>query len=210
MSYQLDDPQSEWEMAWGPGVEPGFSDSESDVLPIRRSPKNKSPGRSTYRGSSRRQTTACLHLCEGGLHGLLLDMHHAAKIIFCGTPRKLQAIRRRVSWWQVLPAIDAVQLSRDFYFSNTSRRCGCDSLTNLRYGLWMRGQLVDESTIIAIDRPTGFCWWRRFLSVVSRISKPSRSAAASNCPFVRVCQPRSKAVSTWLLPNRLRSGTGVP
>jgi hypothetical protein len=26
-------------LAWGPGVEPGFSDPESDVLPIRRSPK---------------------------------------------------------------------------------------------------------------------------------------------------------------------------
>ena len=30
-------------MAWGPGIEPGFSDSESDVLPVRRSPNAKSP-----------------------------------------------------------------------------------------------------------------------------------------------------------------------
>ena len=70
-------PNTEQEMAWGPGVEPGFSDSESDVLPIRRSPKAKSPSRSCLlRLLSRRQTTACLPLCEGGLHGLLLaDLH---------------------------------------------------------------------------------------------------------------------------------------
>lgn len=44
-------PNGEQEMAWGPGVEPGFSDSESDVLPIRRSPKTKSPGRSMPTGA---------------------------------------------------------------------------------------------------------------------------------------------------------------
>ena len=38
-------------LAWGPGVEPGFSDPESDVLPIRRSPKSKSPSRSMATGA---------------------------------------------------------------------------------------------------------------------------------------------------------------
>src|SRR6266545_637260 len=53
MSYRLDDPQTiEHEMAWGPGVKPGFSDSESDVLPVRRSPKSEKPRLvNAYRGS---------------------------------------------------------------------------------------------------------------------------------------------------------------
>src|SRR5262244_3555409 len=45
-------------MARGPGVEPGFSDPESDVLPIRRSPNESAPGGPCLLGRlSRRQTT---------------------------------------------------------------------------------------------------------------------------------------------------------
>ena len=44
-------PNTVEELAWGPGVEPGFSDPESDVLPIRRSPKAKSPSRSKPTGA---------------------------------------------------------------------------------------------------------------------------------------------------------------
>ena len=48
MSYQLDDPQKE------------------------RAPEDQC----LLGFLSRRQTTACLQLCEGGLHGLLLDDAH--------------------------------------------------------------------------------------------------------------------------------------
>jgi hypothetical protein len=36
-------PNTQREMARGPGVEPGFSDPESDLLPTRRSPKQRAP-----------------------------------------------------------------------------------------------------------------------------------------------------------------------
>src|SRR5437867_11125083 len=100
-------PGFRFQMAWGLGLEPRFSDSKSDVLPIRRPPnteqewlgdqesnldsqiqnlmsyqlddpqKQRAPAGQCLPGLlSRRQTTACLQLCEGGLHGLLLDDVH--------------------------------------------------------------------------------------------------------------------------------------
>jgi hypothetical protein len=39
------------EMAWGLGLEPRFSDSKSDVLPIRRPPKAKRLSRSMPTGA---------------------------------------------------------------------------------------------------------------------------------------------------------------
>jgi hypothetical protein len=101
---------SVFQLAWGLGLEPRFSDSKSDVLPIRRPPKHnrkwlgdqesnldsqiqnlmsyqlddpqkQEPQQvNAYWGSSRRQTTACLQLCEGRLHALLLaDVHMEVK-----------------------------------------------------------------------------------------------------------------------------------
>jgi hypothetical protein len=65
-------------LAWGPGVEPGFSDPESDVLPIRRSPNAKSPSRSMPTGAlyPEGRPQPAFYISEGGLHVLLLDEVH--------------------------------------------------------------------------------------------------------------------------------------
>ena len=49
---------------------------------------------------------------------------------------------------------------------------------------------------MAIDRAARFCWYLRFLSVVTNTSNRADSAAAMSSPFCSVDQPRSKAVST--------------
>src|ERR1700743_3890404 len=49
-----------------------------------------------------------------------------------------------------------------------------------------------------------------FLSVVSRTSKPSASAATINSPFTNPSHPRSIASTTVWFLNACRSGAGVP
>ncbi len=54
------------------------------------------------------------------------------------------------------------------------------------------------STTTAIFRPFKFCWYRIFLSVVSKISKPAASAFVSKSPLEILSQPRSMArVTSW-------------
>src|SRR5262245_28454662 len=70
-------PKHRAEMARGPGVEPGFSDPKSDVLPIRRSPKSERPSRSMPTGALiQKADHTCLQRREGALHNPLLpDLH---------------------------------------------------------------------------------------------------------------------------------------
>ena len=60
----------------------------------------------------------------------------------------------------------------------------------------MRGQLGVVSATMAMRRHARFCWCFRFVSVVTKASNPSFSAASSNSPFVSFDQPRSYAVTT--------------
>lgn len=56
----------------------------------------------------------------------------------------------------------------------------------------MRGQRALPSTTIAIARFVRFCYYLRFVSVVSNTSKPPASAAKSSSPLRSVDQPCSK------------------
>ena len=74
----------------------------------------------------------------------------------------------------------------------------------------MKRAVVEVRTTIAMRRTPRFCWCLRFLSVVTKISNPSRSAASSKSPFSRVAQLRSYAVETSCRGRDSRRGTGVP
>jgi len=55
-----------------------------------------------------------------------------------------------------------------------------------------------------------FCWCLRFLSVLTKTSKPACSAAARSSPLPMRDHPYSKAVSTSWPASSYRSGAGVP
>lgn len=78
------------------------------------------------------------------------------------------------------------------------------------YAALMRGQLVVLRTSMAITLDTRFCWYLRFISVVTSTSKPRASATASSAPLFSVDQPCSYAVDTSCPGRRCRSGAGVP
>ena len=59
-------------------------------------------------------------------------------------------------------------------------------------------------------RPVRFCWYLRFLSVVTKTSNPDSSAAQMRSPFESCDQPRSCAVTTAWPASALRNGAGVP
>jgi len=56
---------------------------------------------------------------------------------------------------------------------------------------WIRGQLVVLRTTMEMTRSTKFCWYLRFLSVVTKTSKPAASAANISSPFWKRDHPRS-------------------
>jgi hypothetical protein len=94
---------------------------------------------------------------------------------------------------QKLPGVAA------FTASTTRPRCRC---TAGRSGL--------PSTTTAIRRPTRFCWYRIFLSVVKSTSKPASSAALSNAPLDNLSQPRGIASTTTCPRSERAMLRGVP
>ena len=75
---------------------------------------------------------------------------------------------------------------------------------------WMRGQLVELKTTMDRLLAARFCWYFRFLSVVTKTAKPASSAKEMSSPFFNFAQPSSKAVSTKCSVSKCRSGAGVP
>ncbi len=65
-------------------------------------------------------------------------------------------------------------------------------------------------TTTEIRRARRFCWYLRFVSVVTNMAKPADSAATSNSPFFSIDQPRSNTVDTSCCVRNRRNGTGVP
>ncbi|MCK7509735.1 MAG: hypothetical protein MZV70_40650, partial [Desulfobacterales bacterium] len=65
------------------------------------------------------------------------------------------------------------------------------------------------STTTAIRLEVRFCWYLRFRSVVTRTSKPARSAASSRSPFFSVDHPVQRPFRLRAAPVRA-AGTGVP
>lgn len=63
---------------------------------------------------------------------------------------------------------------------------------------------------MAMLRFRRFCWYLRFLSVVTKTPKPALSAVEINSPFLRLDQPHSYAVSTVWPVRAWRKGAGVP
>jgi hypothetical protein len=78
MSYQLDDPQTH-NGRWLGDQESNLDSQIQNLMSYQLDDpqiQGAPAGHASWGSLSRRQTTACLQLCEGGLHGLLLDEAH--------------------------------------------------------------------------------------------------------------------------------------